>query len=603
MSDRRIPLAGGLLTPILEDDPVSEVAAGPSAAETVLVSAVRNEAPFLLEWIAYHKVIGFDRIVILSNTSDDGTEDILSALAAAGEVVHHHVDPSPHQSPQNAAGQAFEKREGYRDGSWYIWLDADEFLNIHVGARKVPDLIAALGGAHGIFLNWRLFGPSGHTRFPGRFVSPDFARAARPRLVAHLETKSLFRTGPFVAGFSEEVIGRPRLVPGTKPLARDFLGGKGQPLQESAPVTQDWLAGKPVRGRTNLATWAELGWAYAQINHYSVRTPEFFRLKALRGRGAASWSVQANSRHTERYFRRFDRNEAEDRSILHWEAATTAEMDRLRALPGVAGALAHSARLVADVLAKAVGPAPDDIVNAALPCPSELMQGSSVAAADALAKEGTAKIMVEPGPTPGISDETGPEGTPAKPKFKLTFPARERDHVAAAYDKAQNILEYGSGGSTMLAALLGKAVVSVESDRAWADRLTEALHPVSAKAQVHHVDIGPTTDWGRPSDASGAARYHRYALSVWDRPDLGEPDLVLIDGRFRAACLAAVMLRAKRPTVVLFDDYVERKYYHGVEKLARKEEVVGRMARFTVTPGPIPAEMLTQVIGWFSDPR
>ena len=78
---------------------------------------------------------------------------------------------------------------------------------------------------------------------------------------------------------------------------------------------------------------------------------------------------------------------------------------------------------------------------------------------------------------------------------------------------------------------------------------------------------------------------------------------MLIDGRFRAACLAAVRLRARRPTTVLFDDYVDRKYYHAVEKLARKEEVVGRMARFTVTPGPIPAEMLTQVIGWFSDPR
>jgi hypothetical protein len=62
-------------------------------------------------------------------------------------------------------------------------------------------------------------------------------------------------------------------------------------------------------------------------------------------------------------------------------------------------------------------------------------------------------------------------------------------------------------------------------------------------------------------------------------------------------------LRAKRPTTVIFDDYRKRRYYHGVEKLARKEEMVGRMARFTVTPGPIPPEMLTQAIGWFTDPR
>ena len=68
---------------------------------------------------------------------------------------------------------------------------------------------------------------------------------------------------------------------------------------------------------------------------------------------------------------------------------------------------------------------------------------------------------------------------------------------------------------------------------------------------------------------------------------------MLIDGRFRAACLAAVLLRAKRPTTVLFDDYAKRGYYHRVEQLARKEEMIGRMARFTVTPGPIPPDMLT----------
>lgn len=187
--------------------------------------------------------------------------------------------------------------------------------------------------------------------------------------------------------------------------------------------------------------------------------------------------------------------------------------------------------------------------------------------------------------------------------FPLTFPDRELAYLTTTYGEARTILEYGSGGSTLLAARSGARVISVESDKDWAEGLAEALRPVSDKAQVHHVDIGPTGDWGRPRGSSGAARYHRYALSVWDRPDLGEPDLVLIDGRFRAACLAAVLLRAKRPTTVLFDDYVARKYYHGVEKLARKEEVVGRMARFTVTPGPIPPEMLTQVIGWFQDPR
>ncbi len=187
--------------------------------------------------------------------------------------------------------------------------------------------------------------------------------------------------------------------------------------------------------------------------------------------------------------------------------------------------------------------------------------------------------------------------------FDLTFPPRVEALVKGLYAQARTILEYGSGASTVLAAKLGVRVISVESDAAWAKRLSRHLADLSTTAVVHHVNIGATKEWGRPRNNNGAARYHSYPLSVWDRPDLGEPDLVLIDGRFRAACFAAVAMRATKPTTVLFDDYAPRRYYHGVEKLARKEETIGRMARFTVTPGPIPPDMLTEVIGWFQDQR
>jgi hypothetical protein len=202
------------------------------------------------------------------------------------------------------------------------------------------------------------------------------------------------------------------------------------------------------------------------------------------------------------------------------------------------------------------------------------------------------------------ADQAEPEvDTGSQPAFTMYFPEEVAAYVRSQYQAASVILEYGSGGSTVFAAELGKSVVSVESDRAWAARLEAHLAPISDKATVHHADIGPTGLWGVPMRPGEYAKFPGYALSVWDRPDFVEPDLVLIDGRFRAACLAAVLLRARRPTTVLFDDYTKRRYYHGVEKLARKEEMVGRMASFTVTPGPIPQDMVTQVIGWFTDQR
>ncbi len=116
---------------------------------------MKNEAPFLLEWVAYHRVIGFDEIVICSNPSNDGTEELLAALAGAGVIRHLQAVPEPGEAAQSAAAKLFSAEIGYRDGDWYLWLDADEFLNIHVGARRVEDLIEAVGAPGCALINWR----------------------------------------------------------------------------------------------------------------------------------------------------------------------------------------------------------------------------------------------------------------------------------------------------------------------------------------------------------------------------------------------------------------------------------------------------------------
>jgi Glycosyl transferase family 2 len=524
--------------------------------EAILVSGMRNEAPFLLEWVAYHRVIGFSRIVVCANPSTDGTDALLAALAGVGAIIYLPTDPAPDQSPLEAAAAAFEAAVGYQDGNWYAWLDADEFLNIHVGDHSVPALVAALGPAHGIMLNWRLFGTNDHDVFPGRFISPDFSRASKPDFVGNLETKSFFRRSAAVSGFAGIGQERPRLAPGQTLGAGDFLGGNGKPLLADEPRNVAWLQGQPL-GRTNLSSRKERGAALAQINHYAVRTPEFFHLKRLRGRGfLKSAQTTGHARYTDKFFDRFDRNEVEERSILVWQDRVTAEIERLLQAPAVAEAHQQAMALVAADLAAVTYDAPKfDLAER------------------------------------------------AKPAFQLTFGAREATLVRKLYAASSAILEYGSGGSTVLAASLGKPVVTVESDKDWADRMVATLAAVSPHAHVHHVDIGPTKAWGFPASANAAGLFHHYALSVWDRPDLAAPDLVLIDGRFRAACLAATVMRSTRPVTVLFDDYTKRGYYHRVERLAKLEGTVGRMARFTVTPGPIPPDMLTEVIGWFTDPR
>lgn len=188
----------------------------------------------------------------------------------------------------------------------------------------------------------------------------------------------------------------------------------------------------------------------------------------------------------------------------------------------------------------------------------------------------------------------------------LTMPQPEADLLRLAYQAAGVIVEYGSGGSTVLAGdMPGKVVFAVESDKAWAAGMAGwfAAHPPRAEVHLHPVDIGPTKDWGAPVTDRGWRRYHQYPLSVWDRADFRHPDVVLIDGRFRVACLLTVLYRITRPVVVLFDDYLRREAYHLVEQDVKPVAMVGRMARFELVPRAFPMDGLARFIDCFTRPN
>ena len=122
------------------------------APKKILFSSVKNEGPFLLEWLAYHKAIGFDTFLIVSNDSDDGTTELLDSLAEAGEIHHIYHNVGPDQSPQGRAAALANDSGIISDGDWVLWLDADEFLNIHVGSGLLCDLISHIEPAHGILI-------------------------------------------------------------------------------------------------------------------------------------------------------------------------------------------------------------------------------------------------------------------------------------------------------------------------------------------------------------------------------------------------------------------------------------------------------------------
>ena len=147
---------------------------------------------------------------------------------------------------------------------------------------------------------------------------------------------------------------------------------------------------------------------------------------------------------------------------------------------------------------------------------------------------------------------------------------------------SESYLEYGAGGSTLLAADAQVPTISVESDPDYAESVRAAL-PQGNCTKIIAVDIGRTADWGSPLWTFKTTK----AIQRWKAyPEMGPsalggidrfPDFVLIDGRFRVACCLCVVKAAiehQQPTQILLDDYVSRPQYSIVEKILAKSEII-----------------------------
>lgn len=161
--------------------------------------------------------------------------------------------------------------------------------------------------------------------------------------------------------------------------------------------------------------------------------------------------------------------------------------------------------------------------------------------------------------------------------------------------RARSYLEFGSGGSTMMAARLGVPTISVEGDRYFGQEVGKRLAP-EHKVQMLCPPIGMTGLWGVPFPGTPTPDRVRRWRSYIDQPfevlaksEQEFPDLFLVDGRFRNACALRAALetkRAGRVAELLFDDYSaeERPTYMQTEEILGAPQRVGRSAIFALGP-------------------
>ncbi|ETX28309.1 glycosyltransferase family 2 protein [Roseivivax isoporae] len=292
------------------------------------ILCVRNEGAFLLDWLAHHLAVGVTHILAYSNDCEDGTDAMLDALARTGPLTHHRNE-GPH-GPKGIQFTALNHAASTPEAAaadWILPLDIDEFVNVHVGARTLPDLIAAVPEATAITLTWRLFGSGGLRRFEDVPVPERFVRAA-PDVVFWPWRAAMFKTLYRNDGtYGRPGVHRPRAPDAARIAGARWVDGNGRPLPPgfaTARIYSDF--GKPNFG-------------LVQLNHYPLGCAESYVLKAARGRAVHGADRLGLDYWAERNF-----DAAEDRSIL-------GVADRVRTIRASLAADPALARLHEDAVA------------------------------------------------------------------------------------------------------------------------------------------------------------------------------------------------------------------------------------------------------------
>ncbi|MEX0309253.1 MAG: glycosyltransferase family 2 protein [Tateyamaria sp.] len=265
---------------------------------------VRNEAAFLLEWLAHHRAVGFDAFVVFSNDCQDGTDDMLDRLAELGWVTHiRNEGPYDKGGIQFTALKMAAKLDQVRDADWVLPLDVDEFVNIHAGDGTLPALHAALPEATAITLTWRLFGNNGQVRYLDQPVTEQFPMAA-PEILHWPWRASMFKTLYANDGtYRKPGVHRPRDANKARLKDARWFDSHGRALDDQ------------FKTRRIFSTFGQPNYGLAQINHYPLGSMEAYILKADRGRAVHSDDMLAVDYWVERNFntdrddsiRRYDR--------------------------------------------------------------------------------------------------------------------------------------------------------------------------------------------------------------------------------------------------------------------------------------------------------
>jgi hypothetical protein len=261
---------------------------------SVAICAIfRNEAPYIREWLEFHRIVGVERFYLYQNRSDDDWRNILQPYLDEG-VVEVTEWPLPSPCQQAAYGHFFNQHRG--EPRWVAFLDCDEFLfsPYYATISEVLDRLPPQWGA--LAVNWVCFGASGREQHDPGLVIERFTLRPADNFGPNVHIKSIVRMD-----HAESV--------GPDPHHFCVSGGTCDESgrQVSGPLT--------LRPRHRLL----------RVNHYVTKSREEYVRRISRGR--ADMPAQRDPREFDSY----QAADVNDQAILRFLPALKSRLERTKA--------------------------------------------------------------------------------------------------------------------------------------------------------------------------------------------------------------------------------------------------------------------------------
>lgn len=287
----------------------------------------QDEARYLGEWLAFHRLMGVEHFYLYNNNSTDGFADVLAPWIAKGFVSLYHW---PMEYKLGAQKQAYVDCLKHARGNahWVAFIDIDEFLFGPDGS-SLPKILTHFEDYPGLVVHWQVFGSCSEERGTEGLVIQRFTYRAHRNWVRNRRVKSIVQPAYVKEVLSAHhftyinnltavnerrvpvrVRSRPKLL---RKLLRRYAWFLGSLMQRIDPY-------KGTYHETSDCPCDVL-----RLHHYILKSKEEFALKAARRK--LKWASYAPQDHVYRmFFWYHDRNEVKDNILVELLPALQASM-------------------------------------------------------------------------------------------------------------------------------------------------------------------------------------------------------------------------------------------------------------------------------------